>query len=252
MGKLLGSYEMDEDHDIPELNKCPDCKTYFSTDNCPICGKPCPENMRAGNRPVIKAKKRKNSGGSPRVTFIPWYHRYWFIILMMIISPLIAIIVIATSPHKRWKKILLIVLCVLLLLGRYAGPYIIQNLNNRVPTYVTDNITEEEYKEKCIRVGAEELYRNSESHKNEFVCIDLTITEKADAYEQYFPVYYICTSDDGKYEILIRNCIISGPKNFTKGDKITVYGEMQGDTTIYIAETVLTDPTVNAAYITLK
>ncbi|MBQ1846954.1 MAG: hypothetical protein II135_03030, partial [Clostridia bacterium] len=81
MGRLMGAYDIDDDHDIPELNKCPDCQTYFEGDNCPICGKPCPENMKAGNRPAVKQKKRKRpSGDTGRVTFINWYHSWWFII----------------------------------------------------------------------------------------------------------------------------------------------------------------------------
>ena len=60
MGRMLGYHDSDE-LDRPELNKCPDCECYFATDECPLCGKICPEEMRAGNRAPVKHKKRKNS-----------------------------------------------------------------------------------------------------------------------------------------------------------------------------------------------
>ena len=49
MGRMLGSHGSEE-LDRPDLNKCPDCGCFFSSDNCPLCGKPCPEEMRAGNK----------------------------------------------------------------------------------------------------------------------------------------------------------------------------------------------------------
>ena len=67
MGRMLGSYDSDE-LDRPDLNKCPDCGCFFAQDECPLCGKPCPEEMRAGNRKAVKVKKTK--AGSERVSFI--------------------------------------------------------------------------------------------------------------------------------------------------------------------------------------
>ena len=90
MGRSLGYYDSDE-LDRPELNKCPDCECFFASDECPLCGKICPEEMRAGNRAKVKPpKKRKNSSG--RVQFIPWYHSWWFILLMMYFMPIAGII----------------------------------------------------------------------------------------------------------------------------------------------------------------
>ena len=254
MGRLLGSYETDEDFDIPELNKCPDCKTYFPGDNCPICGKPCPEDMRAGNRPVVKPKKRsKNTGGSPRVTFISWYHRVWFIVLMIFISPVISIILTLTSPHSKGKKVLFVALAALMLIGRYAGPYVYNSIVNREPVLVNTKLSETEYIDKCSNVSAEELYRNPDAHKGEFVCVTLTVDMKCESYEQYYPVYYRCVSQDGKYTLLIRNCLVGAARNFIQGDVITIYGEMQGDTTVYFSnDETSTEPTVNMAYFELK
>ena len=86
MGKLLGAYD-DIDNEREDLNKCPDCECFFAQDVCPMCGKPCPEEMRAGNRKPVKQKKRRRSSGSGRVTFVEWYHSWWFIAIMMIFMP---------------------------------------------------------------------------------------------------------------------------------------------------------------------
>ena len=78
MGRMLGAFDDDVELDRPDLNKCPDCNCFFAGDNCPICGKVCPEHMRAGNRaPVKQQKKKKRSSGSGRVTFVEWYHSWW-------------------------------------------------------------------------------------------------------------------------------------------------------------------------------
>ena len=103
MGRSLGYFDSDE-LDRPELNKCPDCECYFASEECPLCGKICPENFRAGNRaPVKKPKKKKNSSG--RVQFIPWYHSWLFIIIMLFIQPVIGIILFFTSPYSAKAKI---------------------------------------------------------------------------------------------------------------------------------------------------
>ena len=61
MGADLGFFAEDRERDFPELNKCPDCETFFADANCPICGKECPEEFRAGNRKPIKQKKRRRT-----------------------------------------------------------------------------------------------------------------------------------------------------------------------------------------------
>ena len=62
MGRMLGSFDPEDELDRPDLNKCPDCGCYFATDNCPLCGKVCPPEMRAGAR--VEPKKRKKPGAA--------------------------------------------------------------------------------------------------------------------------------------------------------------------------------------------
>ena len=98
MGRMLGSFDPEDELDRPDLNKCPDCGCYFATDNCPLCGKVCPPEMRAGAR-VEPKKRRKRRAGSGRVQFIPWYHTWWFILLMMFWMPPVGIILFPCK-HK--------------------------------------------------------------------------------------------------------------------------------------------------------
>jgi hypothetical protein len=109
MGKMLGAFDNPEELDRPDLNKCPDCECYFAGDNCPLCGKECPEEMRAGNRKPPK-KQRHRKGGSGRVYFIEWYHRWWCILLATLFAAPLGIILMLTSPHKKvWKVIYTVV-----------------------------------------------------------------------------------------------------------------------------------------------
>ena len=118
MGRMLGAHGSDE-LDRPDLNKCPDCGCFFARDNCPLCGKVCPENMRAGNRKAVKVKKTRGSSG--RVTFINWYHTWWFILIMFFVFPVAAIVLLATSPYRRFVKITVVSIVAVLTVISYIG-----------------------------------------------------------------------------------------------------------------------------------
>lgn len=118
----MARFEYDESFDRPDLNLCPDCKCYFAGDNCSICGKPCPEEMRAGNRKPKKVKKQRSSGPS---YVIPWYHSWWFIVIMMFVFPLVALILAATSDNTRGVRITLIVISALFIIVPVLLPQII-------------------------------------------------------------------------------------------------------------------------------
>ena len=103
MSRQLGAFDDDDNFDRPDLNKCPDCGCYFSQNNCPFCGKACPEDMRAGMRKPVKVRKKRSSGNG-RVTFVEWYHSWWFILIMTFVFPLAAVFLLISSPYaKKWK-----------------------------------------------------------------------------------------------------------------------------------------------------
>ena len=109
MGRMLGAFDDPRELDRPDLNKCPDCECFFAGDNCPLCGKVCPEEMRAGNRKPPKKDRHRRGNSSGRVTFIEWYHSWWFILIMMFVMPIVGIILLLTSPHRTLWKVLLTV-----------------------------------------------------------------------------------------------------------------------------------------------
>lgn len=112
MGRMLGAFDGREELDRPDLNKCPDCECFFAGEACPLCGKICPEEMRAGNRKPPKKQKKSRSGSNGRVTFVEWYHSWWFIVLMMIFMPIAGIVLLITSPHRTRSKIIFAVIFV--------------------------------------------------------------------------------------------------------------------------------------------
>jgi hypothetical protein len=254
MGKMMGAFEDNNDMlDRPDLNKCPDCGCFFAQDNCPICGKPCPEEMRAGNRAAPKKQKYKYDNGYRTVMFVDWYHRWWFIALMAFVSPIISIILLITSPHKKKHKIIAVIIAVLYgILSSVAFPFILGILN-KPKEPVNTSLSKEEYMAACITVDPEEFYRSPAAYEEKFVSMTLEINRsftEADAY--YYDTYYICICKDEKgneFEIIIRDCLQANERNFLSGDIITVYGEGAGKISVYdLGYNQYSAPCVNMAY----
>ena len=68
--------------------------------------------MRAGNRKPPKKQRRSRSRTNGRVTFVEWYHSWWFIILMMIFMPIAGIVLLITSPHRTRAKVIFVIVFV--------------------------------------------------------------------------------------------------------------------------------------------
>jgi hypothetical protein len=160
MGRMMGAFDRDNDMlDRPDLNKCPDCGCFFAQDNCPLCGKPCPEEMRAGNRKPPKKEKYKYDNGYRTVQFVDWYHRWWFIAIMAFIQPLIAIILLITSPHPKKHKIIAVIVAVLYwILSTVVSSYI-WDILFKPDAPVDTSKTKEEYVAACEEISPEEFYR---------------------------------------------------------------------------------------------
>ncbi len=110
MGTQLGYFSNDNPVDYPELNKCPDCETFFAAEHCPLCGKLCPEEMRAGNRKKVKKSKKGRRSGNGRVRFVPWYLTTPAILAALFLQPVVGLVLLWMSNWKRWQKILATVL----------------------------------------------------------------------------------------------------------------------------------------------
>ncbi len=174
MGRTLGAYDSDE-LDRPDLNKCPDCGCFFATDECPLCGKICPEEMRAGNRAKVKpSKKARNSSG--RVQFIPWYHTWWFIAIMLWWMFPIGLVLFFTSPYSKKTKIILSAVAVVVVVAFYGGMFLfIDGLFNQPP--VNDDISRMEYVALCESADADALHRNVYD-EGAYTVMELTVTRR--------------------------------------------------------------------------
>ena len=252
MGKLLGAHASDE-LDRPDLNKCPDCLCFFAGDNCPLCGKECPEEMRAGNRAKVKPKKKKINPNAGRVTFIPWYHSWLFIILMMFVMPIIGIILLCTSPYRTRTKIIVVasivvgifLLVFVILPFTMVGEMMLMGLGistlDDIPL-VDTSLTQEEYIERCLEVSGEDFYKNPGKYENAYVKISCAVKEQLGD-------YYLCVVDEG-YEILLRSYSLDGEKNFVAGDKIIIYGEGSGNVIVGDGDgNAIKKPCVRGAYV---
>ena len=252
----MGAFDSDNDMlDRPDLNKCPDCGCFFAQDNCPLCGKPCPEEMRAGNRAAPKKQKYKYDNGYRTVMFVDWYHRWWFIALMAFIFPMVSIVLLITSPHKKSHKIVAVIIAALyMIVYHFVIPLAIQHFfKPQAP--VNTSLTKEEYIAKCEEISPVELYRNPKKYEGQFAKIELTVVKHFISDDYEYNVYYICKSaDGGEFEIMVRDCLQENQQLFIEGDKITVYGEVVGAWTAYETDGSIRRASVclNMAYATLE
>lgn len=260
MGRMLGAFADDEELDRPDLNKCPDCNCFFDGDTCPICKKICPEEMRAGNRPAPKSQRRKKTSSSGRVTFVEWYHSWWFIILMTFLFPIVGIILLITSPHEKGKKILFIALAVICALISFVG---LGALTSKVADIfdkpVNTELSRSEYEAACESIEPERLYRSFDDYEDKFVNVKLSVVKKVTYYDGFSDssdVYYLCEAEGGSnFKIIVRDCIISGKQNLISGDIVTVWGECDEFITVYNNDDEYYEwnaPCVNMAYMAVE
>lgn len=255
MGRMLGAHDNADALDRPDLNKCPDCGCFFAQDTCPLCGKVCPEEMRAGNRKPVKQKKVRYR--SDRVTFVEWYHSWWFIILMLVIFPIVGIVLLATSPHKRSVKLTVIAIAAAYTILSSVG---IGNVISRVTGFferpVNTSMSREEYVAECDAVDAETFFREAGVYEGDFVCMTLVVEGKFADYESYYndkkyATYYVCRDEESGVTIYVRDCQQKGAQNLLEGDVITVYGEGAGNISVHDLNYELrSGPCINMAYVT--
>ena len=224
MGRDLG-YFASEELDRPELNKCPDCECFFATEECPLCGKICPEEMRAGNRAKVKKpKKRRNSSG--RVQFVPVYHTWWCILLVFLVSRLAGVILFLTSPYSKKLKIAVtaVAVAVSILLYSGVGYMLVEKLFNR--PVVNDKISRGEYVELCDPMSVEDYYRDAYNEGN-YVALELRVVDSTTGQDGV--TRYLCTNRNiESVQIILLDYSVDKKTNYMKGDMIRVYGECSG------------------------
>ncbi len=225
MGRPLGAYDTDE-LDRPDLNKCPDCGCFFATDDCPLCGKTCPEEMRAGHRAKVKHKKRTNTSG--RVQFIPWYHTWWFIAIMLFWMFPVGAILFFTSPYSKKAKIILTVVAAVCVVAFYGGIGMLMNGFFEDPL-VNDDISRVEYMELCEPMSAEDFHRHYETDR--YITMELVVMEGLT--DEFGDTYYRCTDrEGGELSVYLLDCQLGEKLHFLAGDMIRVWGESGGTAVI--------------------
>ena len=256
MGRQLGTFLDEDELDRPDLNKCPDCGCFFADLYCPLCGKECPEEFRAGNRKPVRHKRRRSSGGTGRVTFIEWYHNWWFIILMLFFMPIVGIILLFTSPHSKRAKITVVAIGLAYTVLSSYGWLMFSGFSKLLDKPVNTRLSREEYIAACETVNPEEFYRTPDIYGGKFVTMTVTVVGKVtDSEVAYgngkYPTYYVCRNAAGTCEILIRDCLQDGSYNLIVGDTVAVYGEGTGYVSIYgIDGNLYGAPCLNVAYLT--
>ncbi len=227
MGRPLGAYDTDE-LDRPDLNKCPDCGCFFATDECTLCGKLCPEEMRAGNRKKVKQKKRRRGGYTGRVQFVPWYYTWPAMIIISLVMPLAGVVLFFTSPYS--KKVKIAVVAVVLawqvlipVLFSFGLPLVMSWFEEPL---VNDEISREEYVSLCEDMSAEDFHRYYETDR--YISMELTVSGKL--VDDYGDTYYLCTDAAGGEQrtIFIMDCQLEEHLQFIEGDTVRVWGQSGG------------------------
>ena len=260
MGANLGFFAEDRERDFPELNKCPDCETFFADECCPLCGKECPEEFRAGNRKPIKQKKHRRSSGNGRVQFVPWYYSAWFMVLMLILFPIVGLILMWNSHWKtHWKAIVTGVLVFFYIFRGVIGGFLMNlfyDFNDFEPP-INLELSENDYRAACTEPNIESLYRNCNANKGNYVRIELTVGELADTYyygaeDTYGEAnVYLCYVQNGdiKLEFFVADYRQENLARLAVGDKIIVYGEVAGE---IASGNISSRPAIYARFIDLQ
>lgn len=262
MGRFLGPHDDGGTLDRPDLNQCPECGSYFApdADTCPICGAFCPEEYRAGNRKPVKVKKQTFSRASSRVTFVEWYHSWWFIAIALIFMPIIGIVLLITSPHKTKHKLMFVAAALLytVLVSWGVGGMLIGMIRGQLERPVDTSMPRSEYIAACEVVDGETYYRMADAYKDKKIAVTLVVreavTDMQGTYGQdRYPNYYLCSDAAQTFTVLVRDCIREDRINLLPGDTVTFYGEGAGAVSVtdtqYITHTA---PCINAAFAVLN
>ena len=120
---------------------------------------------------------------------------------------------------------------------------------------VNTDLSRAEYVATCEDMDAEQYYR-ADGIEHAYIRMELTVRERVvDVYDESgYATYYVCVDpDNDAVTLLIRDCRQDEADKFVAGDSITVYGESDGEVTVYPDyERVVTAPCLSAAYVEMN
>ena len=251
MGTPIGFFGDDTPVDYPELNKCPDCETFFQGDCCPLCGKECPPEMRAGNRkaPPKRKPRRRDSG---RVRFVPWYYSAWFIVAMLIVFPVAGLILLWTSDYaKGWKIGGTVGLVAFHLLSGPLVTLLFNHFDKNSGQYVRPTMPESAYKESCQPLDAEAYYRQPGQYPEGNVYTTVTVLDEWESQDGVRMWRCRATGTGQSIELLLTDCL-EEELNLLPGDRITVWGKTAGTTRAYADDRSLRLPGITVYYLRVE
>ena len=90
------------------------------------------------------------------------------------------------------------------------------------------NLSREEYISRCEEMNLQALYNNTDDYLGNTVCVKLEVLYR---HSDSGVVYYLCSSVDGGYTFMLRDCV-EGVERLQEGDFFMAYGECTGDWTV--------------------
>ena len=121
---------------------------------------------------------------------------------------------------------------------------------------VDRDLSREEYINKCVDVSPADYFRSPDQYTDKYVTMTLSVSERFyDATYYYassdYYVFYICTNPENpEFQVMIRDCMEKGSKNFIPGDTVVIYGECTGElyNSLDLNGKTHSAPLINVAY----
>jgi hypothetical protein len=179
---------------------------------------------------------------------------------MLVVQPIIGLILAWTGPWKRGGKLLAtMILLSPYLLGGLIGILAGIGLLSADSVPVNTELSRTEYVERCEALPAEQVWRNADGMRGDYVTMVLVVEAVWEDEEAYYsgssyPRFFECSVIESgeKYTFLLHDFRQSAGVNLREGDVIRAWGQVGGNETIYNSVIgTMTSPCINMLYLEL-